>query len=363
MTRQDYSNLISIQQACSLLQVSVPTWNKLRAEHDIKSYQSTRRRVLFDKFEVIQKLISTRPCKLRPVDLSIGDFTATIDAIKIDDNTFDLRAINIIDPYGALSLLGAIRSLIGLGQPVNLILDKQGPTLYLIVIGLFSELSRSFGKYVHWDHTITDKVNLLRPDVLYPLKVIGYRGQDKSATEELARALMDHGFSETVAGFIGWILGELSDNSLTHASGSCYLLAARYPSQKNYLVIGILDSGVGIQNSLKRKEKYKDLSDKSALLTAFKPFVSSWPDTAERGKGLTDVASIALSNKSFFRVDSCDLALWWDFTDLKREVRFIRPMTPANGVRFCFLMIDSEFEEQDRDAVNELIDKKLEQEL
>lgn len=125
-------------------------------------------------------------------------------------------------------------------------------------------------------------------------------------------------------------------------------------------MIGILDSGVGIQNSLRRNPRYSTLSDTRLLITAFKPFVSSWPEEAERGKGLTDVVKIALSNKGFFRVDSCDLSLMWDFVDLRKSIHVLKPMSQARGVRYCFVLIDSEFDLRNRSEIVDLIDKKLE---
>ena len=244
-------------------------------------------------------------------------------------------------------------------KPVNLIVDKSSITKYLIGIGLFHELERSFGKFVFWDHRITNEVQVKLPDVLYPLRLIGYKGQDKSAMEEILIALHAQGFSETIANYIAWILGELTDNSLTHSGSTCYILAARYPSEKSLLEIGILDSGIGIQNSLRKNAKYAEMDDKTALLSAFKSHVSSWPDTAGRGKGLTDVVNIALANRSFFKVDSCNESIFWDFVELRKKVEFRSPMTGAAGVRFCFVLVDSEFELKDRQEIDQIVNERL----
>lgn len=354
-------NFISNKEACVFLGVSKPTWNKLRVEHSIEGAIGKRRVVLFDKAEIIQKIVSKKPSTVKPVNLMFGNDETTIETIKLDETTFDLRAVNTIDPYGALSLLANVRTLVNEGKTVNLIVDARFPTFYLAAVGIFNEFKRIFDKFVFWDRSITDQLKNPIPDILYPLKVIGYKGQDKTATEELTQVLLDQNFSETIAAYIGWILGELTDNSLTHAGGSCYILAARYPGQKNYLHIGILDHGMGIQNSLRKNLKYSALNDKTALLSAFKPFVSSWSEEAKRGKGLTDVVNIALSNKSFFKVDSCNLSLLWDFTDMRRAVQFSNPITTVPGVRFSFVMIDTEFELQSREEVEQLINKKLEE--
>ncbi len=357
----DSSNFISSKDICIFLGVSKPTWNKLRAEHQISGVTGKRRLVMFDKAEVIKKIISKKPSTPKPVDLMFSNDGTSIETIKLDETTFDLRAVNRIDPYGALALLASVRALVSEGKAVNLIIDFRFPTLYLAAVGIFNEFERSFDKFVFWDKSITKQMKNPNPDILYPLKVIGYKGQDKTATEELTQVLLDQQFSETIAAYIGWILGELTDNSLTHSGGSCYILATRYPGQKNYLHIGILDHGIGIQNSLRKNIKHQELSDQIALLSAFKPFVSSWSEEAKRGKGLTDVVNIALSNKSFFKVDSCDLSLLWDFTDMRREVHFSKPITSVAGVRFSFIMIDSEFELQAREQVDEMINKKLEE--
>lgn len=217
---------------------------------------------------------------------------------------------------------------------------------------------------MNWNREKQSKLNGNGSGILYPLKVIGHKGQDKSATEDLALLLLAKGFSEDMVASIGWILGELSDNSLTHSKDvPCYFMAARYPDEEKYIQIGILDNGIGIQNSLRKNVKHKQLSDKEALLTAFKPFVSSWPDDADRGKGLTDVVNISMSNRSFFKVDSCDLSLFWDFVDLRRSVSFVKPMTNDPGVRFCFILIDDHFDikTENRKEIEHMIDNKLEE--
>ncbi len=207
-------NLITSQQACEMLRVSRPTWNGIRAEFNLAEIPGPRRLLLFDKFEVLDKVVCGSPSRLTPVDLTFGNANAKIESIKFDENTIDLRAINAIDPYGALSLLAFIREMTSKGQPLNLIMDSREPVRYLAVVGLFKELRRSLNKFVFWNRSLTDAMNDQLSEILFPLKVIGYKGQDKSSAEELIKALIDQGFSETIVGYIGWILGELADNSL-----------------------------------------------------------------------------------------------------------------------------------------------------
>lgn len=355
----DAINFITSSQAQALLKVSSPTFNKIRAEYKIKSHISQRRRLLFDRSEIIQKVIATQPLSLTPVNLNIGNADGNISQITLAPGVFDFRAINVLDPYGVLSILATIKEMADNQTAVNLIVDQSTVTKYLIGIGLFKELERSFGKFVFWDKKITNDVEVKLPDVLYPLKLIGYKGQDKSAAEDLLTALNAQGFSETIASYIAWILGELTDNSLTHSGSTCYILAARFSGETNLLEIGILDSGIGIQNSLRKNPKYADLDDKTALLSAFKSHVSSWPDEAGRGKGLTDVVNIAYANKSYFKVDSCDKSILWDFLELNKKVNFTKPMTASKGVRFCFVLLDNDFEIKDRKEIDEIINERL----
>lgn len=358
----DGTNFITTEDACALLKVSRPTFNQIRIDFKIKSYKAQRRRLLFDKAELVQKVFTSRPTTLTPVDLSIANSSGHISQITLAEGVFDFRAINSIAPYGVLSILAAIKDLVNKRKTVNLIVDQSVTTMYMVGMGLFRELDRSFSKLVFWDRKVTDqKVNL--SDVLYPLKTIGYKGQDKKASEEILVALQAHGFSDTIAAYIAWILGELADNSLTHSGTACHILAARYPGQKNFLEIGILDSGIGIQNSLRKNPKYQDLDDRKALLTAFKSHVSSWPDEAQRGKGLTDVVNIALGNKSFFKVDSGGESIFWDFVDLRKDIEFRTPMTSVAGVRFCFVLIDTDFEIKNRSEIDKIITERLDRAL
>ena len=354
-------NYISLEAACDFLGVSKPTFNQLRSELKIQVFRGNRRRVFFDKFELIKKIVTKKTSSINLIDLTFTENNSQVSSIVLDDNVFDLRAINLIGPHGALSLLSAICSLVQKDIIVNLIIDNTSACNYLNGIGLFSELDRSFRDKVKWDRSIQSKLLRTLPEVLYPLKVISHKGQDKSVTEKLTKIILNHGFSEIIASYIGWILGELSDNSLTHSKKSpCYILAARYRGETNFLEVGILDSGIGIQNSLKQNPKYSHLSDKEALLTAFKPFVSSWPDNANRGKGLTDVLNISMSNKSFFKVESCNLSIYWSFNDLREEAKFITSMSQSDGVRFCFLLRDTDFELQDKKEIEKVVNKNLE---
>lgn len=362
---KNLGQFITIEEACDLLKVSLPTFNKLRREHSLSEVRGQQRRNLFNKFEIMDKIISKKPCAILPVDLVFSSSDEEVLKLLVDSTIFDLRAINLIDSYGVVSLLSKIDEIVNHKGMVGLIIDDSTSSIYLNDAGFFNELERSYNKFIKWNKKIQNHLPQNDSEVLYPLKAIRHKGQDKSAIEDLAPILLRQGFSSEMVGVMGWILGEISDNSLTHSKEvPCYFMVSKYPGETKYLQVGFFDAGIGIADSLRKNKNYSSLNDKQAFLTAFKPFISSWSEEAKRGKGLTDVVNISMGNRSFFKVDSDDLSLYWDFVDLKREVNFVNPLIKSPGVRFCFVLIDEYFDikEENREIIKELINKKLEQE-
>ncbi|NJL24860.1 MAG: hypothetical protein HC902_06610 [Calothrix sp. SM1_5_4] len=183
-----------------------------------------------------------------------------------------------------------------------------------------------------------------------PIVPIRMKGSERPVAERLNVLLKQQGFSTVVGQYISWILGELADNALTHSSQLqgdriCYVLATRFVSDSsNCVIVGIADTGIGIQNSLKSQPEHRKLGDARALLDAFRPNVSSWAKEYGRGKGLTDVVKIAKGNNAYFIVASNDLAFLMDFRDNNNpHIEKRIPISTAPGTRYGLVLIDNTF--------------------
>jgi hypothetical protein len=44
---------------------------------------------------------------------------------------------------------------------------------------------------------------------------------------------------------------------------------------------------------------------------------------------------------------------------LRKNVAFVEPMTKAAGVRFCFMLIDSDFELEDVNEINDFLSEEI----
>lgn len=60
---------------------------------------------------------------------------------------------------------------------------------------------------------------------------------------------------------------EILDNVLTHSGKNCGTAITYYDSEKSLIQILVADDGIGIKESLSENQKYKNISEKEALVT------------------------------------------------------------------------------------------------
>lgn len=357
------SRYISIQEACDLLRISRPTFNKIRKRKNILEFSHGHRpRFLRAEIEGLAGFAEENE-GIEKMDLTVFS-PNPISNIQLADGVFDLRRIRVFDPFGALNLFCSILQQAKSGKKVRLELKDNFMCNHLRSIGFFAALSEAEPENILWDASML-KTNV--DDYLYPvgLTKISMRKQEVPVVEKIIALLRAQGFSEAIGGYIGWVLGELVDNAMTHLVhngfvSDCYLLAQRYRfanSRSECLIIAVADTGPGIHATLQKNPKYADLTDARAFLTAFKPKVSSWPDEYGRGKGLTDILGIAMGNRSVLRVESGLFGLQADF----REQKFsFGPSSAAiDGTRFALVLIDHEFEVKSKLDVSQFIDRRV----
>lgn len=360
------SMLLTIDEAAELIGVSRPTFAKMREQWGLSEI-AVGRRVRFLRSEILAKLkgehlpVSDHSC---PASFNIFS-KSSIETVKLDEVTFDLRGLNDIDPYGVLSLFSEILAVSKSHPTIHLVVEDNYVCKYFQSIGFFYELERTCGEKIKWNRNALQGAKMEDASTLFPITLIRFKGGERILGERLNAALIKQGLSEEIGQYLTWMLGELADNSLTHSKQivserACYIFAKRsLLDERQCVILGIADTGVGISHSLKSNLRYRLLDDKTALLTAFRPRVSSWDDHFKRGKGLTDILKIAMGNASVLRADSGDSGFFFDFRDQTRQVRVTPPLTKVAGTRFGLVLIDSHFQPKERDEIDLFLSEEI----
>ncbi len=358
------SEWINVNQCCELLKISRPTFNikcKALKLAGVKKGRAT----YYKKIDIINKIYSSIFNVQATIDLVLINQNFDISHILIDEFTMDFRKINRIDSYGIISLLCYVSTKLKSGNNFFFVIHDSKVENLLTAAGFFKELKRKYPNLAHWNTHVINKIEASAPNlekIFLPLKEITLRGQDRQVLNELLISLLNVGFSEAQAGYIGWIIGELADNSLTHAKGPCYIMFSRNENNEAhaFFEITVGDVGVGIHKSLQTNNKYSALNDKQALLKSFQSQVSCWPDSARRGKGLCDLLTIALGNGSYVRVDANELSLLFNFTNNQRHLEFSEPLTGIRGTRFSIVLFEKEFKGSNRNEIDAFIAMEME---
>lgn len=180
--------------------------------------------------------------------------------------------------------------------------------------------------------------------------------------DDIYRSLKTQGFSKDLCASLGWTLGELADNTATHAGGvPCYFMlsSTSAPASRKFLTLTIGDIGVGIPAAIRSKEKYKGLKNYEALLSAFKSNVSSWGDEHKRGKGLNDVLAISKGNGAWVRTESNNMGVFFDFRADPYTIRPRSAGTEQDGTRYCMVLIDTKLELVSKREIDGMLDNYL----
>ena len=323
MNELEKPKLFIIKGAAELLGISLPTFRRMRKTPKIMNLEIPMgNRIKFREKDILDYMTANKdetvPWTFPKGHLSIVSAEGSF-LFEVEPNVFDLKMVRIIDAFGTLSLLTNLIGRSRANKSVKLLVDSSLACNKLQYVGFFNYL-KQFAPQVEWDENALDNSNFIAPDSLIPITLIQRKGEERTVINELNSLFIKQGFSSNIGPYVGQLIGELADNSLTHGTSSssgmlCFIQAERYTVGKNTkcVILGIADLGVGIQGTLKTNPKYKDMSDSLAILYAFLNKVSSWDDDAKRGKGLTDIIKIAMGNKSMLRVSSGDIDFKIDF--------------------------------------------------
>jgi len=355
---------ITLSEACELLRVSRPTFDKLRVKHKFRERQRGRP-LYFSRLELIRKVLIPEEVIGRSSNLIHKSHD--IDDLEVAANVFDLRGVANVDEYGAMALLCLLRRRLRDPERIVVVLVSDSTSCkYLKAIGFFDELKRGGSHFFVNDDDIKGETPL-PPENILRLQTLGYRGAEKVILDHLYDGLQKQGFSENLCSRLGWTLGELADNAHTHAGGPCFITIVSRPAKPNspkFLCMSVGDIGPGIPETLKKNPKYQTLSDAKALCMAFKSSVTSWGDEAKRGKGLNDLLAVGKGNQAWVRVESNGMSLFFDFRkEPERWVEKGKSSTTTLGTRFSLVLIDAAFKDVSKEEIDALIDSALEKEV
>lgn len=362
--------LLNIDEAAKLLGVSRATFNKIRKDQNF-SEVLVGKRVRFNEADLLAALGKHQPpssSKTSKVSTSknavLNIFSeSTLKEIVPTKDTYDLTKLKQIDPYGALSLLCTLVTKSRMKIKSKLIIDDGVVCQNLKASHFFYQVESHCGSCVEWDRTILEGKAFEDTNMLMSIKAIKAKGAERTIAESLISLLRKQGFGDSLGRGIAHILGELADNAMTHSANHlsdrvCFVSAQRFLfKDKDCIIVGIADPGLGIPKTLKSNPKYSAMSDQAALLRSFRPYVTSWE--AMRGKGLADVLGIALGNSSYLRVDSGSIGLLMDFHEKNKPlIKVSTPLTDVTGTRFGLILIDNHFERSTRDEVDSMLEER-----
>ena len=160
-------------------------------------------------------------------------YECEIEKIEVNENIFDLRRVDLVDTYGAMTLLCKIKSLLKKStvNSIYLIIGSNHACRVLHSLGFFTEVINTPGQ-VYIDQALIASLSPSVNNTLLPLTTTGYRGAEKKILESLFGGLQTQGFSEELCAYLGWSLGELADNAHTHAGGPCFISITSLSNEK-----------------------------------------------------------------------------------------------------------------------------------
>ncbi|MBI2604976.1 MAG: ATP-binding protein [Deltaproteobacteria bacterium] len=315
------------------------------------------RAVLFDKIDFLKKAYAPEKFPKDVLNFTMLE-CGFISEVTIDENTLDLRCIGNIDGFGIIELFSHAIHVLDKNGAMNLINSSSNVDKALFEAGFFTELVRKYPGKVFFTQNVTGSGGEV--EALIPITYVGYKGAERIALENAIGRMRDFSYHEDLLGAFSWMIGELADNAHTHSKGPCHILVTseRDEFQRRVLKICVTDKGAGIPFTLKKNPRFAKLSDEKALVTAFRPHVSGWAEKYRRGKGLSDVAALTAGSRSLLRVESAELGLFMNFSNLGNIERY-PPSTRVPGTRFCIQLSDGPVERVSREEIDRLVEETV----
>lgn len=228
-------DLIDTAEVCDLLKVSKPTFKKYRSTYSIQEFK-IRKKIQFSKTEILQKLFVTLIPLGEKFSFSMHSHNS-FEVLKIDDSTYDLRRVNSIDGHGAISLVCHLMSEIKKENKfIHIVIDEKSDFLRGMVF--FEVLKQYLNSKIFWDESYFSLILDCEYKTLIklPITKLGVVGSHSKITDDFTIHLFSQGYSQDICSYKGWAIGELTDNSATHAQVyPCFVYCEQFAEDRRYL--------------------------------------------------------------------------------------------------------------------------------
>jgi len=141
------------------------------------------KRVRFSK-ESVMKYLNLSTDEVVPWQIPVGQLSivSTINRIdlEVEENCFDLRGLQYIDPYGALSLLTHLIGRSREGRKTKILVETTDACKKLKHVGFFNYLEE-LAPLIEWDKNILTGEKYFPPDSLLPITLIKRKGEERKS--------------------------------------------------------------------------------------------------------------------------------------------------------------------------------------
>lgn len=238
------------------------------------------------------------------IDENVGtkNILEQLSAINLQDQEIE---INLKLQYGFiisstyLILISFINDLRANGKTVNIIFNGEncGTHNYASRINVFQHLNIPFVENFRRHNTSASLIPITKIE----------KGVHDLSEDILNIFSKNFRMSENDVSEISFMIGEMLCNTSIHSysEGGAYMYMQRYPS-KNTLEFVLVDSGIGIHNSLLKNTKYQGISNAEAVAESI---VFEATSGNGRGHGLYFMSEFVKRNNTTLQLTSGDATL------------------------------------------------------
>jgi len=232
--------------------------------------------------------------------------------VKEDDCVIDLSEIKFADIFGILSLILLIKRQYKNGNKIKVYMPRDiNVSNYLNVCGFTDYV----GEYTYIKYSglsmITKMTRVTKEFENKEYIPINEISNDEDVNEIITKLkfwLSNRKVDDSKIHNIRTLLLELFGNIQEHSKSEdgCIFAMQKY---KDHLMIGIVDFGIGIKNSLENNQKYSNMFDSTEQVLKHiftdKNYISSVPEDT-RGNGFLELNQLSLKEKEEFSILSND---------------------------------------------------------
>jgi hypothetical protein len=214
---------------------------------------------IIDKMSQNITIIISNQLNLNSIIRKLSDINTEIDL----NLNLEISCQGFIQADVYLILVSFVNSMISEGKKVNVVLinkDDCPAVTYASRIDFFKHLN------IDYDEKIVRKNS---SGNLIPITNIGSGVMDLS-NEILTIFKKDFNMKPIDVSQLSLIISEMFCNTTIHSKSKsgAYLYCQKYKKTANYLEFILVDSGIGIKNSLQKNKKYENISNRESIVKA-----------------------------------------------------------------------------------------------